>query len=85
MVRGLNFIGIFYLAGKFGGGVDQGGETLGADIHLLAQILQGYQGNFLFGLLAVQACFHWFFNPRSKIINRKSKRFLYTFRRQLPA
>jgi hypothetical protein len=38
--------------------MDQSGETLGADIDLLAQVLQRYQGDFLFVLLAVQASFH---------------------------
>jgi hypothetical protein len=55
---GLDFIGILNLTGQFGRGVDQGGETLGADIGRLAQVLQGYQRDFLFGFSTIQASFH---------------------------
>jgi hypothetical protein len=54
----LDLLSILDLSGQFGGRMDQGGETLGADIDLLAQVLQRHQGDFLFGLLAVQASFH---------------------------
>jgi hypothetical protein len=55
---GLDFFGTLYLAGQFCRGMDQGGETLGTDMDLLAQVLQGHQRDFLFRFLAIQASFH---------------------------
>jgi hypothetical protein len=54
----LDFISILDLASQFCGGVDQGGKTLRADIDSPPLVLQGHQGDFLFGSLAIQACFH---------------------------
>jgi hypothetical protein len=54
----LDFIGALYFASQFCGGMDQCGETLGTDINLLAQVLQGHQGDFLFRFLAIQASAH---------------------------
>ena len=75
MAGWLDFIGILYLASQFSGRVDQGGETLGADIDRLAQVLQGHQGDFLFGFMAIKASFH--ITPYS---NRNIIMFLYTSR-----
>jgi hypothetical protein len=58
VVGRLDFLGILDLPGQFSGRVDQGGETLGADIHLLAQVLQCYQGNLFFGISTIQTGIH---------------------------
>jgi hypothetical protein len=61
----LDLLGIPQLAGQFRRGVDQHGETLGADIDLLLQVLQGHQGNLFFGLATIQTGFRHLFSPQS--------------------
>jgi hypothetical protein len=49
----LDLIGTFYFTSQLGGRVDQGGETLRADISRLSQVLQGHQGDLLFGFSTI--------------------------------
>jgi hypothetical protein len=54
----LDIFGILQLPGQLGRSVYQCRKTLGADINLCPLVLQGYQGDFVLGAVAVQASIH---------------------------
>jgi hypothetical protein len=70
VVSRLDFVGILQLAGQFGGRMDQGGKTLGADVDSLPQILQCHQGDLLFGFSTIQARMH-----ATPIVSRKDGKY----------
>ncbi len=55
----VNLFSAGYLAGQFGGRMDEIGEALGANVDFLPLELQGDERNFLFRFLAVETCFHY--------------------------
>ena len=59
LVGGMDLLGILDLAGQLGRGMDQSGEALRTQVDLLTLVLQGHQRDLLFGLIAIQASFHY--------------------------